>query len=228
MRKLIPLLALIVVVFAGIPWLLRSTTQPLQTPRNLPWQIEVFPDGMSRVFGIALGQATLNDVREQLGDDMELAIIVFPGETQGGLEMFYSHYTAGLLSGKLVIAADVAPDTLEQMRGRAVHAEYMQSAARKFRLHPRDLPQAWQSPVKGVTFVPTVDIGEDAALNRFGEPASRVVATPGATHWLYPDKGLDLIINEPGKDVLQYVAPRDFATLTDPLDHAARTAAEKP
>ncbi|MCO6413868.1 MAG: hypothetical protein J5I92_14100 [Thiogranum sp.] len=227
MRKLVPLLVLIVVVFATVPWLFRNTTQPPQLARNLPWQIELLPDGTSSVFGIELGHATLDDVREQLGDDMELAVIVFPGETQGGLEMFYSHYTAGLLSGKLIVAADVAPDTLAQMRERAVHAEYMQSSARKFRLHPQDLPLAWQARVKGLTFVPTVDIGEDAARKRFGEPASRVVATPGATHWLYPDKGLDLILNEPGKDVLQYVAPRDFATLTDPLERAA-TAAGQP
>ena len=228
MRRLIPLLVLILVIFAGVPFVFRNTAQSPEQLRNLPWQIEVLPDGTSKVFGIELGRATLDDVRQQLGDDMELAIIVVSGEEQGGLEMFYSHYTAGLLTGKLIIGADVEPDTLVRMRERAVKAEYMQSAARKFRLNPDDLPQAWQAPVKGVTFVPTVNVNEEAARKRFGEPAQVQTGLPGQTHWLYPDKGLDLVLNESGKDVLQYVAPRDFAALSDPLRDAAESGTSTP
>jgi hypothetical protein len=36
-------------------------------------------------------------------------------------------------------------------------------------------------------------------------------------HFLYPAKGLDLILDRKGKEVLQYVAPRDFARLREPL-----------
>jgi hypothetical protein len=223
MRRLIPILALILVIFAGIPFVFRNTAQSPQMLHDLPWQIEVLPDGTSRVFGIVLGRATLNDVRAQLGDDMELAIIVVPGETRGGLEMFYSRYTAGLLSGKLVVAADVAPERLAQMRERAVKAEYMQSGARKFRLNPDDLAQAWQARVMGITFVPAVQISAETARKRFGEPAEVLSPSQGTRHWLYPDKGLDLIINEPGKDVLQYIAPRDFSRLTDPLHGAVES-----
>lgn len=221
MRRLISLLALILVIFAGIPFVFRNTAQSPQQMRNLPWQIEVSADGTSQVFGMRLGQATLNDVREQLGDDMELAIIVVAGETPGGLEMFYSRYTAGLLTGKLIVAADVAPSTLAGMRERAASAGYMQSAARKFRLDAADLPLALNAPVKGITFVPAVNISEETALKRFGKPAQVVAADNASRHWLYPDKGLDLVLNETGKDVLQYVAPRDFALLSDPLRNAA-------
>jgi hypothetical protein len=40
----------------------------------------------------------------------------------------------------------------------------------------------------------------------------------GVEHWLYPEKGLDLMLNDSGKEVLQYVAPREFATLARPFE----------
>ena len=40
-------------------------------------------------------------------------------------------------------------------------------------------------------------------------------------HFLYPDKGLDLVLDSKGKEVLQYVAPADFARLRAPLGKLA-------
>ena len=40
---------------------------------------------------------------------------------------------------------------------------------------------------------------------------------PGVVHWLYPVKGLDVVVREEGKEVLQYVAPREFERLARPL-----------
>ena len=37
-------------------------------------------------------------------------------------------------------------------------------------------------------------------------------------HLLYPDKGLDVVVDGNGKELLQYVAPRDFAELREPLN----------
>jgi hypothetical protein len=36
-------------------------------------------------------------------------------------------------------------------------------------------------------------------------------------HFLYPEQGLDLQLNTKGKEVLQYVPPRDFSALRTPL-----------
>jgi hypothetical protein len=182
----------------------------------LPWQIELLPDGTSKVFGVTLGQSTLGEARERLGDDMELAIIVVAADDHG-LEMFYSHYTAGVFSGKLIVAADIGPDTLEQLLDRAVKAEYLESGARKFHVNPDDLPVAYQAAVKSITFIPGIALDEQTALKHFGTPAETIRRSDQVAHLLYPGKGLDLIINKDGKDVLQYVAPRNFAELRDPL-----------
>ncbi|MGB5406462.1 MAG: hypothetical protein WBN08_06005 [Thiogranum sp.] len=216
MTKLFSLLVFLAIIVAVFLYLTPAGDYSSQTIKGLPWQIELLPDGTSKVFGVTLGQSTLGEAHEQLGDDMELAIIVVAAD-DSGLEMYYSRYTAGVFSGKLILAADVVPDTLEQLLGRAAKAEYMESGARKFHLNPDDLPVAYQAAVKSITFIPDIALDEQTAFKHFGTPAETIRRGDQAVHLLYPGKGLDLTINEDGKDVLQYVAPRDFTELRNPL-----------
>ncbi len=210
------LIFLTIIIFALLS-LKPDSKHSTASVEGLPWQIEILPEGRSKVFGVTLGQSTLGEAREQLGEDMTLAIIVASGQDTGGLEMFYSRYKAGVFSGKLVLAADLEPGTVVQLMKRAIKAGYMDSGARKFTLHPEDLPIAFQAPLASMAFIPSVNIDEGSAMKRFG-PASEIIRTSDQlVHLLYPDKGLDLIINENGKEVLQYVAPRDFGRLREPL-----------
>ncbi len=217
MIRIFSLLIFLTIVIIAMLSLKPDSERSTENVKGLPWQIEVLPEGRSKVFGVTLGQSTLGDAREQLGEDMTLAIIVASGQDIGALEMFYSRYKAGVFSGKLVLAADLAPEAVTQLMERAIKSGYMDSGARKFTLHPEDLPVAFQAPLATMTFIPAVNIDEASAIKRFG-PANEIIrASEQAAHLLYPDKGLDLIINENGKEVLQYVAPRDFERLREPL-----------
>ena len=180
---------------------------------GLPWQIDSLPDGSSRVFGIIPGQSTLGDVVAQLGDDMKLAIIAAPGES-GNLEMYYSRYSASIITGKLIFVAKMAEDTLLQMQQRA----FRDGGTRRYRLHADDLPLAWQAPVKSIIFLPSVNLDEEIARNRFGIPAETIHSSEQVTHLLYPDKGLDFVIDQDGKEVLRYVAPREVSILRRQLE----------
>lgn len=217
MARLFSLLLFLTIIIVAFMSLKPDSEQTAKLIEGLPWQIEVLPDGYSRVFGITLGQSTLADAREQLGGDMQLAIVVASGQEIGGLEMFYRRYKAGVFSGKLVLAADLPPEQLTQLMEGAIKAKYMESGARKFTLHPDDLPMAFQAPVATITFIPVVKIDEASAIKRFGPATETLHTSEQLTHLLYPDKGLDLITNENGKAILQYVAPRDFWRLREPL-----------
>ena len=219
MTRLFSLLIFLTIIIVAFLSLKPGAERSTKIIDGLPWQIETLPDGTSRVFGITPGRSTLGDAREQLGDDMELAIIVATGQDDG-LEMYYQRYTAGMFSGKLVLSADIEAGTLEQLLSRAARPKHLRSGARKFRLNPDDLPVAYQAAVKSITFIPTVDFDEQTVVKRFGTPAEKIRSNDQVIHFLYPDKGLDLIINPAGKDILQYVAPRDFAALRAPLQGA--------
>jgi hypothetical protein len=216
MTRLFSLLIFLALIIGAFLSLKPDSEKSTATVRGLPWQIETLPEGRSKVFGITLGQDTLGAAREQLGPGMELAIISTDGEDHS-LEMYYDRYTAGVFSGKLVLTAGLAADKITQMVERSTKTDYFKTGARKYRLHPDDLPLAWQAPVQALTFIPTVNLDQQTAIKRFGEPAEIVSSDEQSTHLLYPDKGLDLILNEDSKEILQYVAPRDFFRLRDPL-----------
>ena len=200
-------IALLVVILVTVSLLSFKSTEPGSNApvTGLPWQIDILPDGSTQVFGITLGQTTLAETIELLGDDMKLAIIAAPQET-GTLEAYYSHYSAGPITGKLLLLLDVAPDVLASLRGRA----FQEGGMRRYRLHPDDLPVAYRATVKVINFLPSFDLDEDIAQARFGTPAEIIQIDTREKHLLYPEKGLDLILNTEGKDVLQYLPPQDL------------------
>ena len=68
-----------------------------------------------------------------------------------------------------------------------------------------------------LTYIPSVQIDETTAIQRFGAPAEVIHTGEQESHLLYPDRGLDIILHGKGREVLQYVAPRDFESLRKPL-----------
>lgn len=183
---------------------------------NLPWQIELDGQGGSRVFGLKPGVSTLGDVRRQLGGEIEVAIIAEPGEV-GTLEGYYSQVALGFVLAKVIATVDGKNEAISEMRDRAVKAKHMESTTRRITLHPDDLAAADKLPIKAISVIPTVNLDEATVVQRFGPPGERVVVSEKRVHLLYPDKGLDIVVDADGKELLQYVAPRDFALLRDPL-----------
>jgi hypothetical protein len=173
---------------------------------GLPWQIDTLPNGKTRVFGITLHQTTLGEAIALLGDDMDLAIIAAPGEA-GSLEAYYSHYSAGPITGKLILVMDIAPDALASLRKRAFH----DGGTRRYHLHPDDLPTAFQTPVGVITFLPSFNLDEDIVRDRFGMPAEVIQVSKQQKHLLYPDKGLDAVLTTDSKALLQYLPPKSFS-----------------
>lgn len=225
--SIIAFLFLIIAVIA-LSALFRSGEEPDAPPvEGLPWQIEVLADGGSRVFGLTLAHSTLGDAYGRFGMDMQIAVLAAPGEP-GSLEAYSSSVTTGVIMGKMILVADVDRETVARLRQRAVKAEYMDGSTRKYILHPDDLALAWHAPIAGITFIPVASLDEATVLKRFGAPAERIRIDERVEHFLYPAKGLDLALDSKGKEVLQYVAPRQFARLREPLIKATPVTTHSP
>ncbi len=215
MKKFLVLFFLIILVLAAYPFIFNNKTASRQV-EGLPWQIKIASDGSSSVFGIKPGQTRFADVIRILGSDMKLAIVASKNEA-GKLEMYYGHYRAGLISGKMVLQAKVGDAQLVQWKKGAVKVSYMPSGtARKYLLDSDSLPSILQSVVQSITFIPGVNLDEKIVVARFGQPVKRIVHF-GVIHFLYPSKGLDVALYAKAKDVLQYVKPADFQQLEQPL-----------
>lgn len=187
---------------------------------NLPWQITADGQGGSLVFGLQPGLSTLSEVKQRLGGEVEVAIVAEPNEI-GEVEGYYSQVALGFVLAKVIVTVDLAPEAITAMRERALKAKHMESTTRKITLHPDDLLLADKTPVRAISVIPTVNLDEATVLQRFGEPGERFVLSDKRTHLLYPKKGLDVVVDLEGKELLQYVAPRDFARLREPVLKAA-------
>lgn len=213
MKKLI-LFFLLMALLASYPFFMQMEDAEVLT--GLPWQIEIQADGSTQVFGLRIGSSRLAEAIKILGDDVELAIIAAPDEI-GNLEMYYGHYKAGLLSGKLIIQADVSEQDIMRWRDNAVKSEYMATGqAKKYTLSAEDMPLVLDEVIIGLTFIPAVNLDEEVILARFGTPDNRI-ESDGVIHYLYQEKGLDIALHEKSKEVLQYVAPKSFEQLIQPL-----------
>ena len=183
---------------------------------NLPWQITADGQGGSLVFGLKPGESTLADVKQRLGSEIDVAIIAQPDEV-GEVEAYYSQVALGFVLAKVIVTVDTSPEAITAMRERAPKAKHMESTTRKITLHPDDLAQVLQSKIRAISVIPSVNLDEATVMQRFGQPAERIVFSDKRTHFLYPQNGLDVVVDLEGKELLQYVAPRDFSRLRAPL-----------
>lgn len=218
MSKLIAaaLTILLLLVITPIVWQMSDQRATPESSPMLPWQIEILGDGSSRVFGLTPGLSRLEEARALFGPDVEIAIVA-PPDRPPLLEAFYESASAGFITGKLILTADVESATIAAMRARAPKESYMESVTRKVTLHPDDLASARLAAIRAITFIPSADLDEDVIRARFGEPGQRIRLSDELEHFLYPELGLDIALSARGKEVLQYVAPRHFDRVVAPL-----------
>ena len=185
--------------------------EPPKPPEHLPWQIQVLPDGSSRVFGIHLGKTTLGEMERQWQEEAEISLFA----TDAGertVEGFFDSVTLDGLKAKVVAVLDFDPAALEGIFDRGARIASLAQGQRKVSLSGEDLELARRTPVVAITYLPYIDLDEALVEGRFGKPERRI-AEPGGkvVHWLYPDKGLDIVMSQEAKEVLQYVPPAQFA-----------------
>ncbi len=216
MRRFLPFIVIVSIAFALVPLLRPQGPAERQPISGLPWQVDALDDGTSRVFGVQLGRDDLAAAQGVLGLDRDVAILR-AAEEAAALEMHYPRHTAGLLSGTLVLVAEVDEALLDQAIGQAPPPKILQSGVRKYEVPHPMLEQLLAAPISSITFVPAAQLDDEVIRRRFGEPAEIVARGEGAYHYLYPHLGLDLQLYEETSEVLQYVPPRDFAALRAPL-----------
>ena len=181
-----------------------------------PWQATPVANGNSRVFGIELGKATFDDAEDVLGRLYDAAVFENP---DGGLslEVYYKEVTLAGLTAKFVFTLNASEATKQRLKGRPLKRERLQSGVIKYTVAKNDDDVLLPLEITAITYMPITNLDEDIVSRRFGQPAEKIRTHKSAQHWLYPEKGLDVIINAEGKDVLEYVPPREFDKLVKPL-----------
>jgi len=189
------------------------------TTHGMPWQIEHPGPGQSRVFGLTLGgsaASTLADALRLSAASPKLALLT-PPDAPPSLEAYFESVSFGALTGKLVLSIAASATELESMRTNAAKTGHLQSGVRQYALDEADWQRAERLPLAAIAFIPSAGLDDAVILQRFGTPAERIRQGETLEHFLYPAQGLDIVLDNKGKEVLQYVAPAEFARLRAPL-----------
>lgn len=226
MKRMFVLLALILIVATAL-WLGYSDRPRPVEVGDLPWQVEALPDGTSRVFGVVLGQSSLKQVSQTFETLPELALFEEADDSLR-LEAYFGRLRLGVLEARVVAHVAVAPEELAGIRERSPSSEPMPSGARKLGLTEDDIAAVYEMPVDALTYIPSAQYDEAIVRQRFGEPAEILPLNDTQRYWLYPAKGLALLLGEEEREVLEYVPPRDFEAVRARLTQAAadRSGAE--
>ena len=205
MRKSVFLLVFGIAVLLGLFLLTPRPAQRMLT--DLPWQISTFGDGTSKALGIHLGRDTLKDVIARYGDPEGLALFA-SRQAQRSLEAYFGTIHLGPLEGKLVVRLDASATDLAALEGRAIGSEGTAEGERRLLLSDADKRAQADRTVAGLSYIPNWSkMTPEFLTGRLG-PATRIERiSSSAERWLYPGKGLSVLVDSQGKEVFEYSAP---------------------
>lgn len=216
-RKIIlSILGAALFAFLGLWLLLTALPDERAGLRLYPWDAAVGADGRVTVFDLTLGTSTLADVRDLLGEEGKATLFAEP---DGGfaVEAYFDDILLSNLRADWVVTLAAPPDLLAAMYERGLRVSTSSSGSRKVTLAPEDLERLNGLPLASLTYLPWKRLEPQDLVGRFGEPAERLQAADGASHWLYPARGFGIARDARGGVVIQYVNPADFARLRAPL-----------
>jgi hypothetical protein len=183
---------------------------------DLPWHIGHPTADTIQIFGVTLGQSNTNQA-EQHFKEVAKPILFKSPNGQLAVEVFFEEVNLAGLKGRIVLSIMVRDSELQGMLARGLRMNATGSS-KEITMDPDDVARVFTMPISSLTYMPSVRLEDTVFAKRFGQPAQRIrEKKSGVVHWLYPQNGLDIALGGNEKPLLQYVAPRDFDKLVQPL-----------
>jgi hypothetical protein len=212
-RKLYWGAALIAVLILGMAF---YKGDPPPDKSDFPWHIEHPTADTTRIFGITLGQSNASEAQQHFKEVANPILFRSPAG-QLVVEVFFEEVNLAGLKARVVLSIAVPDSELQGMSDRGLRMNATGSG-KEITLTPDDIARVFTLPISSLTYMPATRVEDAAFTKRFGQPQLRVKEKKsGAVHWLYPHDGLDIALGGNEKPLLQYVPPKDFDKLTQPL-----------
>lgn len=201
-----------------------SNTQSAQT-HLLPWKNEITAEGTNHALGVNIGWDTVRDVATEWGKVPELGLF----KEQDGLfslEAFMGKVRINHLEAR-VVALLKPSDELLVAYSNGLESEPTPSGRRKYTLTEADQLKVLGLPIMMLVYVPIANYDEAQVLKRFGQPSDKRLVKDKAMFWLYPQRGLAILLDPDDKDVFYYTMPKAMQELEIVVARVIREAKEK-
>lgn len=180
--------------------------EPSRQLDYLPWEIDILENGNTRVFGVTLQKTSIQDANQIFANFADTRLLV--NSTESGSEKLeliarYNELTIGGLIAEINLAYDLDETSLKQLYHSA-KTEQRHNNGAYLKLSSQDEMKLLNTPVKKITYIPSIDYGEEILRQRFGQAAEERVINETTAHWIYPELGLTIIVRQDQADEFIY------------------------
>lgn len=169
-----------------------------------PWKSHFNEQNKLVALGVVINENTANDAIKIFGEDYEILAFSKKDESQKVVEIYFPTMMLSRVRGVATLVMDVPEKLLKEAYARGVKTTVNTSGNRQVTLLAADANLMLDYKIKYITYVPKVSLTEEMIRSRFGEPAKIKPDEGDVTRWLYPNKGLEIIVNPNGAEVLQF------------------------
>ncbi|WP_019894953.1 hypothetical protein [Hydrogenovibrio halophilus] len=173
-------------------------------PQLLPWNATYNEQGRLQALGLSVGQDTTQQAIDLYGHDYEVRLFSKKDEDGKTAEVFFPSIHISSIHGAIALRLKVPQDELNRFYSEGIQTTVTKLGNREVTPHNEAIEALKKAPIQSVTLVPRKSLTERAIKMRFGEPERTQVQSDGVPHWFYPEKGLEIILNNEGPDALQY------------------------
>jgi hypothetical protein len=188
---------------------------------DLPWQVDVRAEDRTRVLGIELGTTTLRELAGRLPVP-DIRLFVDPDGSRR-VEAYYSNARIPPFEANLVMVPDLDPAALEAVWAERTSERPMPSGARRYGLSDDALRSLGSRPVVELSYIPRARWDADLVRTHFGAPAGHLRIDEDQDYWLYPDRGLAIMVpTGRGRVLLHYVTLERWDAVLARLEQAGQ------
>ncbi len=172
------------------------------------WNVTVNDHGQLSVLGVTIDKTSLKEAEKILNSHSERALFISPEESgkKPVIEAFFPKMPDG---GKLILNLTASDELIEKIINNASQPMAFPSGNIKFKIAEEHLKSIETLTFSSLTAIPRIKITPKMLFNQFGTPQQQI-PKGDIMHSLYPEIGLDAILDKSGEVMLQFVSPANF------------------
>ena len=193
-------------VFATLgAWLLLPNAPQKVDKQALPWNSVRDEQGHVHALGLIIGQSTLRDAMALYGNDVEIKEFTNKDLQPVSVEAYFPSIYLLSIKSPLILRLHVSPQRMQALLEEAPGVRATPSGDREVLLSEFQARTLLDAPIESITLPVSKDLPKEAIVKRFGQPTyTRPNPADNTERWIYPQKGLEIIVDPDGKEVLEW------------------------
>ena len=182
---------------------LSTRNNPIPDDQTLPWQSKVNAYGQTEIYNLVIGSSSFQNAIRTFGKDLEVSLFKNQDESFQ-LEAFYSNIEIAQIRGQLIVELLMSENQLSFLQNNIKSSEKLPTGNEKFELNLFAKSSLRNLMIKKIVFIPKTDIAPSTIIDRFGKADKISSDAQGVEYWIYQEKGLRIIYNANGKEMMEY------------------------